>query len=361
MFEAPLASNAPGKGERIHDVELEAPITDVTRKALLKDADLFQPVKNADGSMTYTLLEEGITDRPGSKSNSNYFSRKIDITVPQGKPSLEDCQFNFSPRENISKERFDQLLSRNKNVTGDVILHTHGVFTSEKSADQEALMLQLSSGLPTVNIDWAAHPIDGSGTLKSLFGYERDRACAMRANRNKSFEKAIDSTIDSIGASNTEMIGFSHGAMFDTRYLKHRVDNNLAPLDTVILNHPDVAIGASELYSHENPDVLKRASNHAFVIGSQNDERLKSAEKVDKLLGIGLFHPVERIGDDSNSSRALIKSEGALPIKDVDQPGASSNHFLNYAGISHLLHRGNTPADQLQRDFNNATAAARQK
>ncbi len=348
--------------ELLNDDELEAPFGDSTRKALMKDADLFPAVKNDDGTTTYSVIQIGITDRNPDRK-ANYFSRKVDITVPVGAPSLNDCKFNFNDREVISEEKYKQLLKKDAASSKDIDLYTHGVSATDKSADKQALMLELSNGRPTVNIDWSSNPPADKDPVKALIQYERDTASAKRANDNKEFTAAIDNTIKEVGAGNCSMIGFSHGGMFDTRYLKHRVQSHLPELNTVILTHPDVPISAPELWNGFKPRVLADSAVHSYVIGSQNDLALKMGHIVGYLPGGTTYEhglTEERLGDYSWLSRLAISTEGAVAIQERDQHKISTHHFLNYAGIKQLLESGNDSKDKVQTAYNHVTDLARQ-
>ena len=351
--------------ELLNDKELEAPFGEITQKALMRNADQFPPVKNPDGSMSYTLLQIGMTDRE-SPDGVNYFCRKVDVTVPAGAPSLGDCQFTFNDREMINEEKYNQLLEKEKAWSKDISFFTHGVSTDARNADKQALKLELSNGLPTVNIDWTANPAKNEkDPAQSLGQYLKDTVAAKRANDNAIFTGAIDKTIEKIGAENTSMIGFSHGGMFDTRYLKHRVSNHLPELDTVILTHPDLPIGSGELWNNSKPRVIGEAAEHSFVIGSRRDWALRMGMIVSHL---PFGHPAhdsgnleQRLGNYSFASRMFINLAGAKAVKEVNQEDLGTHHFLNYAGINQLLKDGELPFKQLQDKYNDATEHARQQ
>jgi hypothetical protein len=352
------------KAERdlIQAAASESLVSDLTHRALMKDADLYPPVQNADGSTTYSINQVGITDR-NSAAGANFYSRKVDITVPAGTPTLDQCSFKFGDRQIITEAEYDELLKKDTAGDREVDLYTHGVSCTDSSADRQALMLELSNGRPTVNIDWTANPPEDMNPFKALIQYLRDTAAAKRANNNKTFVSAIDRTIEHIGAEHTGMIGFSHGAMFDTRYLKYRAQNHLPKLDTVILTHPDVPISASELFIGRKPEVLRDSASHSYVIGSQNDLSLKMGEIVGYLPGGTTFQngkTEERLGSYSWQSRAMIAAEGADAIKERDEPKIGTHHFLNLAGIAQLLDGDNLSLAQLQTSYDRATDLSRQ-
>lgn len=345
--------------ERLSDGELDMPFGPDTQKALMKDADLFPPVRNADGTTTYSVMQIGMTDRQSPDGAINRFSRRVDITVPPGAPSLSQCECVFNPRENIDEGKYNELLERSKKFSPDITLFTHGVSADAHSADQQALKMQLSTGRPVINVDWDANPAaNGMDPVQGLVAYKKDTAAALRANNNPAFVSALDKTIENIGADNASMIGFSHGGMFDTRYLKHRVETNMPDLDTVILTHPDVPLGASELWYNHKPRVLGDSADHTYVIGSRKDLALKMGSLVDHLTEKGL-KPENRLGNYGFLTRLFLKAAGAESIKEKTTGSLGTQHFLNYAGLNELLRAGDKPQDQVQNAFNSATDAAR--
>lgn len=358
---------------RINEPELKTPIDFTQNRALMKDVDAFPPVKNADGSTTYTVVMTGLTDRPAGRTDGvEYFRRNVEINVPAGSPSLNDCTFDFNSREMISKEEYDKLIDKAKGSNSEMELFAHGVSTDEMSADRQALMLQLSNGRPTVVLDWAAG-VSSMDPRQALEGYINDTKAAKRANENKAFEGAIDDTIAKIGAENTSLIGFSHGGYFDTRYLNHRVRANLPMLDTVILTHPDVPIGAPELRVDGKADLLKRAAENSFVIGSRMDLALKSAVVASHLspdspVGQEGMNAL-RLGNNWLVTQMLIKKEGATTIDENNRPEKkNTQHFMNFAGIKTLLDSTNNKGlfgfgrgDEIQKLYDRSTDIGRMK
>lgn len=337
-----------------------APFTDKTEKALMKDADLYPPIKNADGSTTYSIILAGITDR-SSSAGADYYSRKIDVTVPAGKLDLDDCSFIIGKREIIPEEKYTQLLKRDRVGAEELDLFTHGVSCTQDCADKQAVMLELTNGRPTVNIDWSSSSPQ-SNPIKGIASYFQDTAAALRANNNKAFESAIDNTIDHIGAEHTNMIGFSHGAMFDTRYLKHRVEDHLPRLDTLILTHPDVPVSAPELYPGNKPALLRDSADRSFVIGSRIDVLLKLGAVAGCIPGGTTFEnggSEERLGNNSAKSRSLIELEGAGAISESDDMSIGTHHFLNFAGINELLESQNRSIKDVQGDYDRASDVQR--
>ncbi len=363
-----VQSFAPGGGEQtmMTDAELHKPIDEKTQQSLMRDADQFPPVKNADGSTTYTVVQAGLTDRPGRDSGVDYYRRVVNITVPVDRPSIADCQIKTNPREQISKEDFDKIIQKDKTTSSEVEFYTHGVSCQDNSADMQALMLQLTNGRPTINLDWSAIPAPGPmHPLKSLRAYAQDTISAKRANDNPEFRKAIDDTISEIGAERVDMIGFSHGGYFDSRYLSHRIQDHLPKVNTVVLAHPDVPVSAPELQVNGKDQFFTAAANRAYVIGGQSDLAMKAAVLASHLIpGTPTYvsgGSEERLGDDSGSTRDFIKSEGATPISERDRDELSSEHFLNSAGIRTLLDNpaGMMPNDQQQAAYNASTDIAR--
>lgn len=340
---------------------LDAPFDNRTRQALMKDADLYPPVKNADGSTTYSVIQIGLTDR-NVNSGASYYSRKIDVTVPDGPITLNDCRFNFSERETISEQKYTELLKRDQAASPDINIFTHGVFCSAQDADRQALMLDLSNGRPTLAIDYTSNPV-GSNPIKLLIEYQKDTADAKRVNNDPNFTAAIDKTVQQIGADHTGLIGFSHGGMFDARYLKHRVESHLPKVNTVVLAHPDLPISDSALLVGDKMNMLGESARRPFVIGSPNDLALKVGDLIGHLPGTTTYEygkSEQRLGDYSWLSRAVIGKEGAESIKERDDHEISGHHFINFAGIAQIFDDTNLSEDQIQVAYNQATDDARQ-
>lgn len=360
LVPAELGNLLEGEKGRILEPELATPIDSTIMKALTKDADLYPPVQNKDGSTTYTVVQAGITDRPGRDEGIDYYSRNVDITVPSDSSNLDDCQYLMHPREIITKEEFDSLIEKDKAVSSDIDLYAHGVSTPAIRSDKEALLLQLTNARPTVNLDWNAKDVD---FLDPLGGYEADTKAAKRANDNPQFTAAIDDTVQSVGANHTALIGFSHGGYFDTRYLSHRVASELPKLNTVILTHPDVPISAPELRVNGKPELLKDASKHAYVIGGTSDLAMKVAVFASHLLPDSPTFidggTEERLGNDSEETRKFIKSEGAKPISESDRDDFESQHFVNDVGIRELLNADHNSEKKAQAIFTEATHIGR--
>lgn len=345
-----------------HDHEILDPITPASQQMLSRDADLFKPVQNKDGSTTYSLLQIGMTDRD-CPDGVHYYKRKVDVTLPAGAKNIKEEYIKVNDRQPVSQDEFKNLLKREQSQNSKIDLYTHGVFTPDDSADKQALELALSSGRPTIAIDWTADPGQQGNPLAMADQYLTDTDAAKRATNNREFMAAIDNTIQQIAPENTGMIGFSHGCMFDTRYFNHRVNKHLPPLDVVILNHPDVPIGASELLVNNKPDTLRDAAKHSFVIGGQKDNLLKIADFLGYLPIGATFEDgrvEERLGTDSARARQMIEAEGATPISEDDDKNVSSHHWLNFVGINELLqHPEKQPKDN-QTAFNQITDSVRQ-
>jgi hypothetical protein len=352
-----------GEAITLQDPELNSPIDSRTLHALMKDAGEHPPVHNPDGSTTYTIVQAGLTDRPGKREGVDYYSRAVNVTVPKDNSSLNDCKFIFNPREIVTKDQYEKLIENDKTANENIEFFAHGVSTSDVSSDRQALMLQLSNGRPTVNLDWNANPIGGKNPKDSLNGYDQDTISAKRANDNMQFASAIDDTIKQIGAEHTSLIGFSHGGFFDTRYLDHRVAAGLPQLDTVILTHPDVPVGAPELRVSGKAELLKDSAKHSYVIGGTSDLAMKMAVVASYLSpGTPTYENgnlEDRLGNNSDATRHLISAEGAIPITEYDRENLTTEHFLNCAGIRSILDGGSSSAGQTQETYDSATRIGR--
>lgn len=365
--------------KELADRELEAGITKWTQKVLTKDAEQFPPTRNADGSRTYRINLFGMTDRPidpaEEKTSPKYFTRIVGVTVPEGAINLGECKFSLFQRRQIDEKEFNRLLDHDTArlketkvpTANNVNLHAHGVFTYTDMADQEAVLLQLTNGHPTVNVDWQAFPntrenphhySPNDWVVSSYLHYMEDRSSAKHANAE--LQPLLDKTIARIGASHTTMIGFSHGGMFDSRYLRHRVDSHLPRLDTVIFAHPDVPITTSELtvpHGKDSEGLLSAASSRSFVIGGRTDLALAVAAHLP-------FAGGQRLGNDSTTTRHFIEWNKGEPVTELPKSLRNDidEHFLNYSGIADLQNGNpNRTEVEMQNDFLKATENGRKR
>jgi hypothetical protein len=366
--------------KELSNKELEAGIDGETMKVLMKDADRWAPIKNDDGSTSYRIVQVGMTNRPieagETKTSGKFYTRTIDVRVPAGAGNLGECKYGFGDRREINEETFNRLLDRDRarlkeeNMPGhnEVNLHAHGVFTYTNMADQEALLLQLTNGHPTVNVDWQAFPntrdnphhySPNDKIVSSYLHYMEDRASAKVANAE--LEPLLDRTIDRIGAAQTTMIGFSHGGMFDTRYLRHRVDGNLPKVGAVLFAHPDVPVKTPELMVGKADGTLEgllsAAASRSVVIGGRADLALLVASWLPGASGY-------RLGNDSASTRKIIEWNQGKPISEITKLDKKEldQHFLNYSGLASLENGDpRRSEEQMQQDFRRATEMGRRR
>lgn len=348
--------------------ETEAAFTPWTEKALAKDADLYKPVKNPDGSTTYTIVLTGLSDRtmPGKNTDAvEPYMRKAEVTVPAGATNFRNCKVQYEPRQPLTEEDYTKQLERDKarqlELTGskELAFYTHGILTSPDAADVQALMLELTHGHPVINIDWKARPMPADfsdkGVLDKQKLYQQERSTA--ADSGPKFDRLLDKSIDIIGAENTTMIGYSHGAMIDTRYLSHRADQEKPKLHSVVLTHADVPNNSAELVVWRNifrpKGLLAESTERAFVIGSTKDFPLKVASLND--------YNSPRLGNDDPGTRSLAVWAGAMPITERPRHDKKdAQHFVNYTAIAELMHAEKTDTTaQLQARYDKVSDQAR--
>ncbi len=354
--------------ENVKGLSTEADFTAYTQAALNRDADRFPPVRNdQDGTTTYTIEQIGLTDRelnPGD-SNADHFKRLVNITVPDDATSLKECKFEYGDRQTIGVREFDALVDHSQKrqadlsaisppdgqLTGpkDMTFYTHGVRTGAEEADFSALTLQLTNGHSVINVDWksAAIPDEKCGVSAAY-----DINCKGAAESYPKFEKELDRAINHIGASKTDLIAFSHGAMFDTKYLQHRIETNAPKLDEIVFSHPDVkcstlkpvdatgSLPASDRF-------YSRVARQTFVIGSTSDwamtgAAIKECESAPKGTSWLENHNNQmrihaRLGNGGEISRNLVAGHGGTYITEADVANKSYNHFLHVDGIAKLL------------------------
>ncbi len=354
----------------VNDLSTEANFTAFTKAALNRDADRFPPVRNEkDGTTTYTIQQIGLTDRnlePGAKE-AEHFSRLVNITVPDAATSLKDCKFEYKDRQTIDVKEFDALVDHSQKRQSDLSamspqdaqlvqpkdmsFYTHGIRTGAEEADFTALALQLTNGHSVINVDWksTAIPEETYGLTKA---YELNTKGA--AESYSKFEQQLDQAINHIGAENTDMIAFSHGAMFDTRYLQHRRDTKAPLLDEIVFSHPDVKCSTMKPIDSvgklaEADRFYSSIARKAFVIGGTNDLAMTGAawndcEAAPK--GTGWFenHNKQmalhaRLGNGAEISRTLVAGHGGTYVTEpiIQEKAKANNHFVNMNKISALL------------------------
>lgn len=349
----------------------EAKFSVYTKDALMRDADRFPPVRNdAENSTTYSMELFGFSDRESSdpKLPAEPYKRMVTITVPDGATSIKDCKFEFQDRQKIEQRELNDLVTRAQIRQGeiagaapaenklprpnDVSFFTHGIRTAEVSTDLYSLSLQLTNGHSVINVDWkSVPPSEENGTdLEQAYNNERKRA----AESYPRFEKLIDETIKHVGADQTTIIAFSHGAMFNTRYLQHRKESGADLLNHVIFSHPDVPCrtlpqpGADGSIAPENR-LFACVSKQTHVIGSTADMAMTGAAKHDEPRVEGqwkITHYLKgtddayaRIGNGARISRNLVEGSGGTYVIET-QKGEKKDlmcHFINMESISELM------------------------
>ncbi|MBS1955107.1 MAG: hypothetical protein JST89_13045 [Cyanobacteria bacterium SZAS-4] len=356
--------------ESVKDLSTEANFTAYTQAALQRDTDRFPAVRNEkDQTTTYTIEQIGLTDRnlkPEDK-NAEHFKRLVNITVPDGATSLKDCKFDYKDRQIIDVKEFDALVDHaqkrqsdlsarapeDAHLVGpkDMSFYTHGIRTGAEEADFTALALQLTNGHSVINVDWksTAIPEETYGLTKA---YELNTKGA--AESYPKFEKQLDLAINHIGADRTDMIAFSHGAAFDSKYLQHRRDTNAPKLDEIVFSHPDVK--CSTMKPVDSSGQLAEAdrfyssiAKSAFVIGGTNDLAMTGAawnecESAPKGTSWLENHNKQmalhaRLGNGGEISRTLVAGHGGTYVTEpiIKEKAKNSNHFVNMVGISSLL------------------------
>ncbi len=362
--------------EQIGYLDDEAKFTPHTKDALARDADKYPPKRNEkDGTTTYTIEQFGLTDRDQATDQKGvaHYKRLVTITVPDKADSLKDCQFEYQDRQKIDEKEFTALVARAQKRQvdqssaadkehklprpDDIAFYTHGIRTGAEGADFQALALQLTHGHSVINVDWkSTPPAEEKVGMSDAYAAERKGAAQSYAR----FEKVLDDTIGRIGADHTDMIAFSHGAMFDTRYLQHRKDSHAPMLNQVIFTHPDVPIS---VLPQPDKDGKVEPSNRLYacvaktthVIGSTEDlaltgaayndcEPCKSDNFLDQLQEKNRQMAIHaRIGNGAPICRNLVAGCGGtyvmetIPAGRKDSKKDALKHFINMHGISNLI------------------------
>jgi len=356
---------------QLNEMNDEARFSIYTKDALLRDADKFPPVRNqAENTTTYQMELFGFSDRDIAEgaNEAQAYKRLVTVTVPDGAGSIKDCKFEFQDRRNIEQKELNELISRaqqrqvdmaNSSDTehklprpNDLAFFTHGIRTAGVSSDLYALSLQLTSGHSVVNVDWkSVPPSEETGfDMEQKYNDERNRA----AKSYQRFEKLIDETIEQVGADRTTIIAFSHGAMFNTRYLQHRKASGSEQLNHVIFSHPDVPCrtlpqpGAdgmvpaeSRLFScvAKQTHVIGSPADLALIGAAKNDEpRVEGRSKLSHYLK-GTDEAYARIGNGAKISRNLVEGSGGTYVIET-QKGEKKDlmcHFINMQSIGELM------------------------
>ncbi|HEY9730825.1 MAG TPA: hypothetical protein V6C89_02870 [Drouetiella sp.] len=363
--------------EQVSQLASEAAFTPFTNAALNRDADRFPPVRNEkDGTTTYTIEQIGITDRTlgAGDENANHFKRLANITVPDNATSLKDCTFAFGDRQTIDVKEFDALVDHSQKrqselsaratpeakltAAKDMSFYTHGIRTGAEDADFMALALQLTNGHSVINVDWKSMAArEEKCSVQAAYDINRRGA----AESYPKFEKVLDQAIDHIGAEHTDMIAFSHGAMFDTRYLQHRKETHAPMLDEVVLAHPDVKCSAMKPADAngqvaDKDQLYSKVSRRAYVIGSTSDLAMsgaawndcESAPKNASWSETYTHHQKQmeinaRLGNGAPASRRIVTGHGGTYISETTPEDKKDpcNHFVNMSRINALINQRN--------------------
>lgn len=358
-------------GRQLAELNSESRFTSFTRDALLRDAGKFPPVTNSDGSTTFTLEQFGMSNRDMAKDETSayHYKRLVEVTIPPGANTLSQCSFAYHDRQKIGTGEFNSLVmeAQKKQLetaalsSGDAKLprpedmtfFTHGIRTAAVSSDFYALTLQLTNGHSVVNVDWkSVPPSEEKGGITQNYLAEREKA----KESYPMFEKALDDTINLIGSEQAIMIAFSHGAMFDTNYLKHRQAAKLAPVDQVIFTHPDVPLSAlpqpdesgnisleNKFYSHvsRNTHVIGSARDLAMAGASASDYKPPETKDKEILRKYMEEHQKKntRLGSGAPICRNLVEGCGGTYVAETipEDKGGFTKHFINMNGISGLI------------------------
>lgn len=361
--------------EQVSQLASEAAFTPFTQAALNRDSDRFPAVRNEnDHTTTYTIEQIGITDRnlqPGD-TNAEHYKRLVNITVPDSATSLKECKFTYKDRQTIDVKEFNALVDHsqkrqseltassavNARMTApdDMTFYTHGIRTGAEDADFMALALQLTNGHSVINVDWKSTAVrDETYGLNEAYDINRRGA----AESYPKFEKALDQAISHIGAEHTDMIAFSHGATFDTKYLQHRKQISAPSIDEVVFAHPDVKcsimapVDATGKVAN-GEQLYASVSRSSYVIGTSSDLALGAAEwndcesapKGSKWGDSITFHNKQmeihaRLGNGTRISRNLVTGHGGTYVAETipkDKKDAL-NHFVNMGKINSLINK----------------------
>lgn len=358
--------------EQVAGLDSEAQFSVYTRDALNRDAERFPPTRNEkEGTTTYTIEQFGLSDR-GLAEGQNVaapYKRLVTITVPDKAASLKDCKFEYQDRQNIDAKEFNTLVSGAQRRqmeqaamadaehkvprSEDMAFFTHGIRTAAVSSDFYALALQLTNGHSVINVDWqSTPPSEQKVGLTAAYRLE----CQGAAQSYPKFEKALDDAVKLVGSDRTIMIAFSHGAMFDTRYLQHRKEAGSPVVGQVIFSHPDVKVSAlpqpdkdgkidegNRFFScvSKNTHVIGSTSDWALVGAAANDyEPPKSDDPVERARHNTRHMEINsRLGNGAPICRNLVAGCGGTYVMETIPKDKRdfTKHFINMNGIAELI------------------------
>ncbi|MCC7527757.1 MAG: hypothetical protein IT342_04505 [Candidatus Melainabacteria bacterium] len=358
--------------EQVASLDSEAEFSVYTRDALNRDAERFPPTRNDKaGTTTYTIEQFGLSDRDLAKGDNTAapYKRLVTITVPDAAASLKDCKFEYQDRQRIDAQEFNALVAgaqrrqMEQAATADaehrvpraedMAFFTHGIRTAGVSSDFYSLALQLTNGHSVINVDWqSTPPSEQKVGLAEAYKLE----CQGAAQSYPKFEKALDDAVRLVGSDRTIMIAFSHGAMFDTRYLQHRKDAGSPVVGQVIFSHPDVKVSTlpqpdKDGKIDEGNRFFSCVAKKTHVIGSPSDwallgaavndcEPSKSEDPVERARHHSRQMEIHsRLGSGAPICRNLVAGSGGTYVMETIPKDKRdfTKHFINMSGITGLI------------------------
>ncbi len=358
--------------EQVASLDSEAQFSVYTRDALNRDAERFPPTRNDKaGTTTYTIEQFGLSDRDLAKGETTaaHYKRLVTITVPDAAASLKDCKFEYQDRQKIDAKEFNALVdgAQRRQMeqavdadaehrvprSEDMAFFTHGIRTAGVSSDFYSLALQLTNGHSVINVDWqSTPPSEQKVGLTAAYRLE----CQGAEQSYPKFEKALDEAVKLVGSDRTIMIAFSHGAMFDTRYLQHRKDAGSPVVGQVIFSHPDVKVSTlpqpdKDGKIDEGNRFFSCVSKQTHVIGSPSDWALagaaandyeppKSDDPVERARHTNRQIEIHsRLGNGAPICRNLVAGCGGTYVMETIPKDKRdfTKHFINMSGITGLI------------------------
>jgi len=320
-----------------------------------------EKVINEDGSVTYKVPMLGLTDRelPGHADPLVKFYRmEMLVSVPPNCSNLDKCVFSRGPREYLSEENFKaQLADLKQREDGHPIsLFSHGVFYDAGKSDVDAARTAIEQGGAAINVDWRSTPSDDA---RKDMGerYEQDREQAEL--REPAFERPLDVVVNTIGAENLNVVGFSRGCFLEMLYLSHRAEfQPNVRFRSAILTHADIKQSEFKKYAlssdHQKQTLFNPfidASNQTVFLSGKNDWALRYATTKNDH-GIGKAH--------IETNKKLVESANGIYAKEpISGHKGSAGHFINYKRVGELIN--GSPLTDKEKSYHDETLVVESK
>jgi len=202
-----------------------------------------KPTHEVNNTITYTVTQLGITNRPlpgYKKAGFNLFKTMAKVTLPSKLKNFDQCTVEFSQRLPIHQAAFNEELAAQLSclkwhikTKGRLIFYSHTACNLAVSSDFEALRLSALKALPVLNVDW----LDIDGGWDVIWN-----PCSnLKPVRKKLETKLIhflDRIVEQVCASRCDSFVNGRGSFLTTTYLPHRDQSQLPKLKKIWQANP---------------------------------------------------------------------------------------------------------------------------